>query len=372
MRAIIIGAGPAGLASAATLKQRGVDVTILEKAANVGSSWRNHYDRLKLHTSRGRSNLPGLALPDSSGRYPSRDEFVHYLETYCRNFDLALRFDTEVQGVTTNPGGGWNVRHAGGVDQSDVVVFATGLNERPYLPDWPGLASFPGKVLHASSYHRADPFQGQRVLVVGFGNSGGDIALDLAEQGSTVDMAVRGPVNLLPKELFGIPITSFGLLRKILPYKAADAITQPIVRLKLGRTEDYGLVPAGKGPISQIIEDGRIPLIDVGTLGAIKAGKIAIRPAPAEFEGAACTFVDGSMAVYDTIILATGYRVDLRSLLPDADGVLDTQGRPIVSGGPTAQKGLYFCSYVTSANGQIFQMSREAEAIARHVAQSRT
>lgn len=363
MRATVIGAGPAGLATAACLKRKGAEVTVLERAEAVGSSWRGHYGRLHLHTARQRSGLPHLPMPASYGRFPSRADMISYLESYAAHFGLTPQFGTEVQSVRPE-GGGWSVRHGGGTQGAEVVVFATGLNALPNRPEVPGLADFPGVVLHSSAYHSPDDLLEGPVLVVGFGNSGGEIALDLAEAGREVTLSVRGPVNILPREILGVPITSMGLLRKILPYRAADAITAPILRATIGRPEDYGLVSAGKGPVAQVIEDGRVPLIDIGTLAAIREGRIAVRPGIAAVEGAEIRFLDGTAIRAGAILMATGYRVDLRRFLPETPQVLDEAGRPRISGGPSGAEGLFFCSYKASAEGQLRQAGIEAEAIA--------
>lgn len=367
MQTIVIGAGPAGLAAASCLVRRGVDTGILERADAVGSSWRNHYRRLHLHTARGRSGLPHHPMPARYGRYPSRTDMIEYLEDYAAHFGLQPRYGVTVRAVRPAEGR-WRVMHDHGDDTADAVVFATGLNGRPYRADLPGIDSFPGRVLHSCEYDRPDPLVPGRVLVVGFGNSGGEIALDLAEAGAEVTLSVRGPVNILPKELFGVPITSMGLLRKILPYRTVDALTAPLLRSKIGRPEDYGLVSAGKGPAAQVIEDGRIPLIDIGTLAAIRGGKITVQPGIDAVEGGTVRFTDGRTGEFDTILLATGYRTDLRDMLPETPEVLDPAGRPLVSGGETAARGLYFCSYHASADGQLRQSGIEAETIARLIA----
>ncbi len=367
MRAIVIGAGPAGLATAACLKRMGLEAEILDRAPTIGQSWRSHYDRLKLHTARGRSGLPGWPMPRAKGRYPAKAEVIAYLEGYARHFGLSPRLGVDVRRVAAK-GAGWEVQTDAGTESAEVLVFATGMNATPHLAEWPGLPYFRGAVLHSSAYRNPDDVRGKRVLVVGFGNSGGDIALDLADAGVTVDIAVRSPVNLLPKELFGIPITSFGIVRKVLPYKTAEALMMPVLRMKLGHYDQYGLRQAAKGPISQIIEDGQIPLIDVGTLAALKAGRITARQGPVRSDGTTVHFADGVEADYDVIILATGYRTDLRPLLGDAPEVLDDQGRPRISGDRTAARGLYFCSYKPSADGQLWAMSREAERIAADAA----
>ena len=364
MKAIVIVAGPAGLAAAACLKQASITTRILEKSDCVGSSWRGHYDSLRLHTSRGNSGLPGYPLPASVGRFASRTDVIAYLESYATHHELTPDFGTQVTKIAQDDGC-WTVTHSGGHMRADIVVVAAGMNRAPHRPVWPQMDGFAGEISHAASYKRAGPYQGKRVLVVGFGNSGGDIALDLANAGVAVDMSVRGPVNLLPKQLFGIPVTSLGLLGKILPYRVADAVTAPILRLKLGRPSDYGLQNAGKGPMAQVIEDARIPLIDIGTLGAIKAGKINTRPAIEAFRPNGVNFVDGTQGHYDAVICATGYRADLRDILGDVPDVLNAAGKPLASGVPMAATGLYFCSYWVSPNGQLAQAAREAEAIAQ-------
>jgi cation diffusion facilitator CzcD-associated flavoprotein CzcO len=125
------------------------------------------------------------------------------------------------------------------------------------------------------------------VLVVGFGNSGGEIALDLWEHGaSAVEIAVRGPVNILPRDLFGLPLEAIAMAEQILPPRIADALNAPIVRLCMGDLRRYGLRQAADGPISQIRTRGRIPVIDVGTVQLIKMGAVPVRPGVSEFRGA--------------------------------------------------------------------------------------
>lgn len=364
MKAVIVGAGPAGLAAAACLKEVGLAVELLDRGERVGDSWRRHYDCLHLHTSRGRSGLPGLALPANTGRYPALKDVITYFEDYARHHDLAPRFGCDVTGVTRQ-GQGWLVTHGAGQSPADIVVIATGINGSPRTPDWPG--AFDGPVLHSSAYRNATPFGGQRVLVVGFGNSGGDIALDLANAGVAVDLSVRGPVNILPKQLFGIPITSYGTLTRLLGYKMADRLTAPVLRMAVGRPEDYGLAAMSKGPAAMVHEDERIPMIDVGALGAIKAGRITVRPGVAALEGRNVRFADDTAQPFDAIIAAIGYTVDLRPILGPDCAALDDRGHARISGGPTAEPGLYFCSLHVSPYGQLFTTGQEAMAIARHV-----
>ncbi|WP_068309202.1 flavin-containing monooxygenase [Aliiruegeria sabulilitoris] len=368
MDAIVIGAGPAGLACGACLKRQGFDVELLDRAQQVGARWRGHYDSLQLHTSRGRSGLPGLAMPRTYPRYPTRAQVVEYLESYARHFELEPVFGAEIRRVEKS-GERWRVTGSMGERMADVVVFATGINDRPRQPVIVGLEEFDGPVVHSSCYRNPEALPGQRVLVVGFGNSGADIALDLIAAGRDVQIVVRSPVNILPKELLGVPITSFELLTRLLPYRWADRLVAPLLRAAVGRPEDFGLVAHSKGPAARVIEDGRIPMIDTGALAAIREGKLILRPGLERFEGQVARFVDGLGVEFDAVVLATGYQLDLRSLLPGLPGVLDAAGRPLASGRRTAERGLYFCSYVVSANGQLKQAGREAEAIARDAAE---
>lgn len=364
---VVIGAGPAGLALGACLKAEGLDPLLLEREQTVGSAWRRHYKRLALHTDKARSSLPIYHLPKDAPRYVPREQVVDYLDRYADHFGLCPRFGAEVaKAVPVNRG--WQVMLADGEPiETRALVFATGVSETPYFASWPGLESFPGPILHSRGYRVPEDLPGQRVLVVGFGNSGGELAIDLCEAGRDVEIAVRNPVNLLPKELFGRPIGNWEVLQRIFPYRVADAITAPILRLKMGDYARYGLRKSPKGPIAQVREDGRIPLIDLGTLMLIRRGRIKVRPGLARFDGQMVTFEDGTQARYDAILLATGYSVDLRPILGELPGVLDDTGRPLLSG-EELTPGLWFCSYHTVPNGQLKEISRQAPKIAKAVA----
>jgi len=361
--ALIIGAGPAGLAAAAALKAKGVKVEVLEKSDKTASSWHNHYDRLHLHTPAKISGLPGMAYPESAGKYPPRAEVIAYLEAYAAKNAIVPQFGTDVSDVSQSKTG-WRITSTQGTHDADIVVIATGMANAPHVPDFDGLGSFPGQQIHSKTYKNPTQITGQNVLVIGFGNSGGEIALDLAEQGKTVTMAVRSPVQIIPKEILGIPITSLGLLQKLFNYKTVDAINAPVLRMVLGDYTKLGLKKAPKGPIAMIKENGRIPLIDIGTLAAIRAGKIKVEGNVTHIAQNTITFEGGTTQNIDAIVMATGYRPRLNQLLKSVNGVLDETGRPLVSGGPTAAKGLFFISQKVTPNGQLRQAGIEAQAIA--------
>jgi cation diffusion facilitator CzcD-associated flavoprotein CzcO len=361
--AIIVGAGPAGLACAATMRAAGLNVTVLEKADAVGAVWRRHYDRLHLHTDRNRSGLPGFAMPKAYPTYPSRAQLVAYLESYAARFDIKPVFRTTVSCIRRD-GAQWCADANGGTIAAPVVVVATGIADAPYRPSWPGSDLYRGAVVHSSEYRNPAPYLGKRVLVVGFGNSGGEIALDLANAGIDVALAVRSPVQILPRELLGFPILAWAILYRRLPARVVDVVNAPILRLAIGRFEDLGLRRAAKGPRQMVEEDGRVPLIDIGTLGKIRNGAIKVRGGIDRLTSESVIFDDARSEQFDAIILATGFRPDLRQLLPDVKGVFDNHGMPLVTGKATDAPGLYFCGQITSPTGQLREIGIEAQQIA--------
>jgi cation diffusion facilitator CzcD-associated flavoprotein CzcO len=361
--AIIVGAGPAGLACAATMRAAGLSVTVIEKADKVGSVWRRHYDRLHLHTDRNHSGLPGMVMPRTYPLYPSRMQMVEYLESYAARFDIRPVFKTAVASLRRNDAR-WCANTAQGVIAAPTVVVATGIADAPYRPSWPGSELYQGAVVHSSDYRNPTPYLGKRVLVVGFGNSGGEIALDMANAGVDVALAVRSAVQILPRDLLGLPIMSWAILYQHLPARLVDFINAPILRLAVGSIKRLGLRRAAKGPRQMIEEDGRVPLIDIGTLDKIRDGSIKIRGGIDRLTCERVTFADATSGAFDAIILATGFRPDLRRLIPDEGGVFDRHGMPRVTGRATSVPGLYFCGQITSPTGQLREIGVEARRIA--------
>jgi cation diffusion facilitator CzcD-associated flavoprotein CzcO len=361
--AIIVGAGSAGLACAVTMRAAGLDVTVLEKADTVGSVWRRHYHRLHLHTDRKHSGLPGMVMPKTYPLYPTRAQLVEYLESYAAQFDIQPVFNTAVSRIRRD-GMRWRAELAQGSISAPVVVVATGIADAPYRPSWPGSELYQGPVVHSSEYRNPGLYAGKRVLVVGFGNSGGEIALDLANAGVDVTLAVRSPVQILPRDLLGFPIMAWAILYQRLPARLVDLINAPILRLAIGRIERLGLRRATKGPRQMVEEDGRAPLIDIGTLDKIRDGSIKICGGIDRSTSDGVVLADGEYEKFDAIILATGFRPDLRQLIADVEEVFDRHGMPLVTGQATSLPGLYFCGQITSATGQLREIGFEAQRIA--------
>ena len=359
---IIVGAGPAGLACAASMGACGLNATVLEKSNSVGSVWRRHYDRLHLHTDRGHSGLPGMAMPRSYPTYPSRKQFVEYLESYAAQFRLQPVFNTTVLRIARH-GSQWIAETNEETVSAPIVVIATGWADFPYSPSWPGLDTFQGELIHSREYCNTAPYPDKRVLVVGFGNSGGEIALDLANAGIDTTLAVRGPVQILPRDLLGLPILTWAIAQKSLPAGIVDFINAPVIRLAVGPIEPLGLKRAAKGPRRMIEEDGRVPLLDIGTLAKIRDGSIKVRGGIDRFTPEGVVFSGRTAEGFDSVILATGFRPDLRELLPNTNNVLSEKGKPLVSGQTTNEQGLYFCGLIASPTGQLREIGLEAKRI---------
>ena len=359
---VIVGAGPAGLATAACLKQEGAGFLILERDEQIGASWRRHYRRLHMNTDKARSALPHLPFPDAYPRYASRGQVVDYLEMYARHFGLAPRFRQEVQRIWRE-GGRWYTETGEAVYRSRAVVVATGYTRRPVRPQWPGQEAFGGPLLHSSQYQDGAPFAGQRVLVVGFGNSAAEIAVDLWEHGAKPALAVRSPVNIIPRDLFGLPLLAISIPLSVLPPRLADLLTAPIRRWKFGRLSELGLRENRDGPFTQIAKDARLPVIDVGTVELLREGHVTVHPAIRRFTRDGVAFENGRHAVFDAVVLATGYQPALEEFLEPAAEVMTTASTPRVSGGEPALPGLYFCGYTISARGVLNDIAAEARAI---------
>lgn len=365
---IIVGAGPAGLAVGAVLRRANVPFVILERGQHLGESWHHHYERLHLHTPKRHSALPFHPFPRSYPTYPSREQVLEYLEDYARAFELRPELGREVRRCVRAPDGSWQVWTDVERYRARRVVIATGMHGAQNLPSWPGQESFPGPILHSQHYTSGVAFRGQRVLVVGFGNSGAEIALDLCEQGAQCAVAVRGKVNVIPRDVLGIPIVELALAMRRLPPRVADRMNRLTLRLTVGDLAKLGLMKRDDGPIVQISEGQQIPMIDVGTLARIRRGEIAVRKGVESFDGSRISFADGVREPFDAVVLATGFTSGLAGVLPDHPSVLDARGHPRVHGREAEIPGLYFCGFELSRGGLLRQIGIEARRIGHAIA----
>ncbi|MDJ0466612.1 NAD(P)/FAD-dependent oxidoreductase [Streptomyces sp. H27-C3] len=367
----VIGGGPGGLAAAAALRQQGVRAVVLEKADTVGASWRGHYDRLRLHTTRRLSALPGLPIPRSFGRWVSRDNIVRYLDKYAEFHQLEIVTGVEVSRVNAaSDGDGWVLHATGGRELTgSAVVVATGYNHTPLIPDWPGRNTYGGELLHAGTYRNAATYAGQDVLVVGTGNTGAEIAVDLMEGGaSRVRLAVRTPPYILRRSTAGWPAQRTGILVRRLPVGLVDRAGDVLGRISVPDLSSHGLRRPTGGLYSRVHE-GAIPVQDVGLINAVRRGKVEPVAAVESFEDGKVILADGSRITPDTVIAATGYRRALEDLVGHLN-ILDDRGRPVTHGARTPAKapGLYFIGYTNPISGMLREMARDARKVARAVA----
>lgn len=368
---VVVGAGPGGLAVAAALRARGVDALVLEKEPEPAASWRRHYDRLHLHTTRRWSALPGLGIPRAYGRWVARDDVVRYLEQYAAHHRLDVRTGVEVVRVERADGGGWLLATASGDGvRADVVVVATGYNHTPVVPPWPGAQTFPGELLHASAYRHARPFRGRDVLVVGAGNTGAEIAVDLVEGGAArVRLSVRTPPHVVRRSTLGWPAQGTGVLVRHLPVPLVDAAARLVARLEVPDLSAHGLARPTTGLYSRVLA-GAVPVQDVGLVEGVRTGAIEPVAAVAGFDGATVVLADGARITPQVVVAATGYRQGLEPLVGHL-GVLDGRGLPRAHGARPALPGLYFTGYTNPISGMLRELRLDAVRIARAVARTR-
>ncbi|MCL4692415.1 MAG: NAD(P)/FAD-dependent oxidoreductase [Candidatus Hydrogenedentes bacterium] len=365
---LIVGAGPAGLALGACLRRRDQPFTILEAGDAPGASWRNHYERLHLHTVKQHSALPHLPFPEHVGQYPSRQDVVEYLDAYSRHFELNPRCGEEVQSIRRD-GDSWHTTTSGGSYISGQVVIAAGYNRHPYIPPFAGIEDFGGDVVHSREYRNGVNYRDKRVLVVGFGNTGGEIAIDLHEHGAaSIAVCVRTPVHVIPREFLGTPTQISGIMLSKLPTFLSDFISSTVARIAVGDLSQYGIHRPKISPAAQINRYGRVPLIDIGTIDLVKRGIVRIVPGINAFTGAGASFVDGTTLEFDSVILATGYRPALDEFLEDAAAVTDPHGFPIPRAGASALAGLYFLGYTNPSTGLLRQIAIDAQRVANEIA----
>ncbi|MET7640442.1 NAD(P)/FAD-dependent oxidoreductase [Streptomyces sp. NPDC005438] len=367
----VIGAGPAGLAAAAALKDQGIRSVVLDRSPSVGSSWRAHYDHLRLHTTRGRSALPGLPIPRSHGRWVSRDDMVRYLEDYASHHHLEVAPGVSVDRVEREDDR-W-VLHANGGRRlsSPVVVVATGFHHTPRMPDLPGRDGYLGELLHSRDYREPGPYRGRDVLVIGAGNSGTEIATDLARGGAQrVRLAVRGTPHLVRRSFLGWPAQNNAILSRRLPTGLADRLAHQYTRLTTPDLAPQGLPRPQTGLVTRA-RQGALPVYDSGLIKAVRKGTVEPVRAVESFDGDKVVLAGGERIAPEVVIAATGYEQALEKLVGHLS-VLDESGRPLVNGRRSlaGTPGLYFLGYTNPASGALRELALDARKIARAVART--
>ena len=368
---VVIGAGPAGLASAAELGRRGLPALVLEQADAVAFSWRRRYDRLRLNSSRPFSKLPGARFARGTGIFPSRDEMVRYLESYTARKRIDVRLGTRLERIDRD-GDGWVLRTSTGDVRAAQVIVSSGYEHTPFLPDWEGRDRFQGRLLHSADYRNPTPFRERDVLVVGPGCSGMEIAYDLTQGGaSRVRLSVRTPPNILVRSPVG-PLFANALLK--LPPHRADRLMTRIREKEIGDLTEYGLPQPEEGVFSRLKRLSVAPaIVDKEMLQAIRDRRIEIVAGVEALDETGVRLADGARIEPDALIAATGYRCGLEPLVGHLD-VLNERGVPRAVLGKAAAPGLRFIGYVprpAHLGHMGGEARRAAKAIARELSGSR-
>ncbi|KAI3677282.1 hypothetical protein L1987_86905 [Smallanthus sonchifolius] len=324
---IIVGAGPSGIAVAACLKENGIPSLVLERSDCIACLWQyKTYDRLKLHLPKQFCELPLFGYPKNFPKYPSKKQFVSYMEAYASHFEIKPKFNQSVSSAEFDSESRvWRVCTQDSVYESRWLVVATGENAEAVVPEIQGIERFEGVVRHTCEYKSGCEFKGQRVLVVGCGNSGMEVSLDLCRYNASPFMVVRNSVHVLPREMFGL--TTFGIamvLLKWLPLRLVDRLILFMANLTLGNTDKLGLRRPKTGPLELKNATGKTPVLDTGALSLIKSGSIkVVEQGVREVTRNGAKFMDGQEIAFDSIVLATGYKSNVPFWLKGSDFFTD-------------------------------------------------
>ncbi len=317
-RYAIIGAGPSGLSAARALQKAGIAFDGYEASRGVGGLWdidnprSTMYESAHLISSRTTTEFAEFPMR-STADYPSHKTLIRYFREFAVHFGLTeqFRFDTKVTALEKLEDGGWMLRAAGpstgsgtgsSIEQRyDGVILANGTLAEPNIPSFAG--EFTGELLHTSAYKSAAQLAGKRVLIIGAGNSGCDIAVDAVHHAASVDMSVRRGYYFVPRYLFGRPSDTLNQGRP-LPARIKQFVDKRVLQAFTGDPVRFGFPK----PDYKIYESH--PIVNTLILNHLGQGDLRVRPDIARFDGTTVHFRDGSSDEYDLVLLATGYTLD--------------------------------------------------------------
>lgn len=363
MNYCLIGAGAAGLGALQVLLDEGFAVDCFERSDRVGGHWHTDYECLHLITPRDSSGFDGFPMPGDYPLFPSRDQMRDYILGFAAHHNLGshIRFNSPVTAarpLDASGLAGWEVTTSDGERRTyDGVIVANGHLWDPFVPDHPG--HFDGRVLHSGRYRNTDDLDG-RVLVVGAGNSGCDVAVDAAQAGHETYVSVRNGLVFQPKTLFGRPRSELPLLRR-LPIRLQERVTRMLIDVAVGRPERYGLPAPATGNLHR-----NRPVVNAQLLHFIHHGRVRVAPGITRLDGRDVHFADGTVRTFDTILYATGFKPTLPFLDPTL--VTSADGVPLRVGGMTLPVGLerlYFVGLAAPRGPQLPVYSAQARLIAK-------
>ncbi len=349
---LVVGAGSAGLATSWHLKAQGLEHRVLEQGGSIGYRWTRVYDSLKLHTGKHMSGLPGMPLSRTTPLFPPRADFLRYLHDYAERFDVPAELNTRVESAE-HQGDSWRLATNRGVMLSKHLVIATGIMSNPYVPPIVCMDLYQGDLLHTAQYRSPERFLSRRVLVVGVGNSGADVAAELGRAGCQISISVRSGAHVVPLTTLGIPVQYYARAMERLPKRARRAITSTFTAT-MGRLHGPAVLPR---PPYGILD--RPPVVGFGLVRAIEAGQVSLQADVHNFTASGAAFIDGTEQAYEAVILATGYRPAL-SLLGDQirrDARGFAERDQVVS---RDRSNLYFVGQNYSAIGALVNIARDS------------
>ena len=351
-RICVIGAGSSGIASCQVLHARGIAFDCFEKGSGVGGNWRyendnemsSAYESLHINTSKRIMEYATFPMPDDYPDFPSHRQIAAYFDAYVDHFGFRDRiaFNTEVARVQPADGGGWDVTLAGGeTHRYSAVMAANGHHWNARYPEPPFPGSFDGETLHAHHYRTPDGYEGKRVVVLGFGNSAMDIAVELSRIADEVFLAVRRGFHVIPKYLRGKPLDQLSNpVSRRLPFAFTRRSFEKLIAQAAGRPEDYGLPT----PDHRLGEAH--PTVSSEILSRIGHGDVTVKPNIERLEGDSVRFADGSVEQVDRIIWCTGYKITFPflddELVPTSDNEVKLYKRVV----PPDLPGLYFIGLI--------------------------
>ncbi|GLU03428.1 hypothetical protein SLE2022_206300 [Rubroshorea leprosula] len=327
---IVVGAGPSGLATAACLNIQSIPYILLEREDRFASLWTKYsYDCLHIHLPKQISTLPHMPFPANFPTYVSKDQFVQYLQSYISQFNITPLYRRCVEEASFDEGSRKWVVKARNLSSGEVeeylgrfLVVASGETSDPYTPEVEGLDTFRGHVFHSTLYKNGKGYSGKNVLVVGAGNSGMEVAMDLANHGAITSIVARSPVQVVSKRMIYLAL----VLLRYFPLGPVDSLMVMLSKLVYGDLTKYGLSRPKEGPLFIKVACGKYPIVDMGAISKIKSGEIQVLPAISSISGNEVLFENGKAHSFDTIVFCTGFRPSTNKWLKGGDHLLNEEG----------------------------------------------